>query len=208
MTLEDVLTMRTGLDYLESSGDQEEVKASKDWLQAILDRPMIGEPGTGWNYCAACSHILMKIVEQASGMNPREFADKYLFEPTGMKVGRWMADPQGVPYGAGGMTITPREAANLGYLFLNEGQWDGNQVISPEWIAASTSKHADIDVNAHFEYGYHWFTMPEFKGYAALGTGGQIILVIPEKALVIMTTADTEESLFELIGKYILPAVQ
>jgi CubicO group peptidase (beta-lactamase class C family) len=208
MTLEDVLTMRSGLEPQPEDPYYRAMQDSPDWIQFLLDLPVTDPPGSRWNYCAGCSHILTAILQNTTGMNPRDFAEQYLFKPLGISAGRWMSDPAGLPYGAGGFNLMPSDMAKLGYLYLHKGQWDGQQIISPEWVETSTQPHADVDVNAHFGYGYHWFTVPEMEGYAALGGGGQIILVIPRSDLVIVTTAKTEESLFELFDKYILPAVQ
>jgi CubicO group peptidase (beta-lactamase class C family) len=206
MTLEDVLTMRSGLEG-EADPYYQAMQNSPDWIQYLLDKPIVDPPGSRWSYCAGCSHILTVILQKTTGMNPGDFAEQNLFKPLGISAGYWMTDPAGIPYGAGGFNLTPRDMAKLGYLYLRNGQWDGQQIVSSEWVETSTRTHADVDVNAHFGYGYHWFTVPEMGGYAALGGGGQIILVIPESDLVIVTTAKTEESLFELFGKYILPAV-
>lgn len=206
MTLEDVLTMRSGLEG-ENDPYYQAMQNSQDWIQYLLDKPIVDPPGSRWSYCAGCSHILTAILQETTGKNPRDFAEQNLFKPLGISAGTWMTDPDGTPYGAGGFNLTPRDMAKLGYLYLRKGQWDGQQIVSSEWVATSTRTHADVDVNAHFGYGYHWFTVPEMEGYAALGGGGQIILVIPKYDLVIVTTAKTEESLFELFDKYIFPAV-
>jgi CubicO group peptidase (beta-lactamase class C family) len=206
MTLEDVLTMRTGLEWQELPGAFEKMQKSPDWVQYILDRPMTEEPGTRWNYCSICSHILTAVLNKTTGINPRDFAEQYLFEPLGISDVAWIADPDGIPLGAGGFKLTPRDMAKLGYLYLRNGQWDGQQIVSPQWIRKSTQTYSIV--NEHLGYAYHWVTVPEMKGYAASGGGGQIILVVPEYDLVIVTTALTEESIFELIDKYVLPAVQ
>lgn len=206
MTLEDVLTMRTGLDWQESRGDLSEMRNQPDWIKYLLDKPMAEAPGTRWNYCSGCSHIFSVIINNRSGMNTREFAEENLFKPLGIKDVKWMTDPDGVPFGAGGFPLTPRDMAKLGYLYLRDGQWDGKQIVSSDWVRRSTQTYATVD--EHFGYGYHWFPMPLLKGYAALGSGGQIVLVIPESDLIIATTAHTEESIFELIEKYVLPAVK
>jgi CubicO group peptidase (beta-lactamase class C family) len=91
-------------------------------------------------------------------------------------------------------------------LYLRNGKWDGQQIVSSDWIEKSTQTYSVI--NEHLGYAYHWVTVPEMKGYVASGGGGQIILVLPEYDLVIVTTANTEESIFELIDQYVLPAVQ
>ena len=208
MTLDDVLTMRSGLEPQAGDPYYQAMQNSRDWIQFLLDKPVTDPPGSRWNYCAGCSHILTTILQETTGMNPRDFAEQYLFKPLGISAGKWMSDPAGIPYGAGGFNLTPRDMAKLGYLYLRKGQWDGQQIVSPEWVENSTRTHADVDLNAHFGYGYHWFTVPEMEGYAALGLGGQIVLVIPKSDLVIVSTAKTEESLFELFDKYILPSVQ
>lgn len=206
MTLEDVLTMRTGLDYQEVKGEIQAMQNSPDWIKFLLDKPMIEPPGSRWNYCAGCSHILTTILNETTKMNPRDFAEQYLFKPLGIKDVRWITDPAGIPLGAGGFPLTPRDMAKLGYLYLRNGQWDGQQIVSSRWVERSTQKYVGID--EHFGYGYHWFTVTSMDGYAALGSGGQIILVIPKSDLVIVTTAFTEGSIFELIEQYVIPAVK
>jgi CubicO group peptidase (beta-lactamase class C family) len=209
MTIEDVLTMRTGLDWQEAQGDMELQQQQPDWLKFVLDKPMVETPGSRWNYCSGCSHIFTAILQETTGMNPRDFAEQYLFKPLGIKDAKWMTDPDGIPYGAGGFPLIPRDMAKLGYLYLHNGQWDGQQIVSAEWVQKATQAHVPVlTVDEHFGYGYHWFTVTSMDGYAALGGGGQIILVVPKHDLVIVTTAYTEASIFELIEQYVLPSIQ
>jgi CubicO group peptidase (beta-lactamase class C family) len=208
MTLEDVLTMRSGLEGLEGDPYYQAMQESDDWVQFLLDRPVTSPPGTKWEYCSGCSHLLTAIIHETTDTNPRDFAEQTLFKPLGILDVAWMTDPAGVPYGAGGFRLTPRDMAKLGYLYLQDGQWDGQQIVSSEWVKIATQRHADVDVDTHFGYGYHWFTVTSMEGYAAIGNGGQIVLVIPKSDLLIVTTAATQESIFELIEQYVLPAVQ
>ena len=208
MTLEDVLTMRLGVERLDGDPEYRAMQESPDWVQFLLDRPVVTPPGTKWEYCSGCSHLLTAILHEKTGMNPRDFAEQYLFRPLGISDVTWMTDPERIPYGAGGFRLTPRNMAKLGYLYLQDGVWDGMQIVSPGWVKSATQKHADVDVDPHFGYGYHWFTVTAMDGYAAMGNGGQIVLVIPKSDLVIVTTAATQESIFELIDRYVLPAVQ
>ncbi|HSL43702.1 MAG TPA: serine hydrolase [Anaerolineales bacterium] len=208
MTLEDLLTMRTGFQWQEMEGAFESMQKSPDWTQYVLDMPMAEQPGSRWNYCSICSHILSAILHETTGMNPRDFAEQYLFEPLGIANVIWMKDPAGIPLGAGGFQLTPRDMAKLGYLYLRHGEWDGHQIVSPEWVETSTQSHVDVTMNEHFGYGYHWITVTSMDGYAASGGGGQIILTVPKYDLVIVTTGWTEESIFELIEQYVLPAVE
>lgn len=206
MTLEDLLTMRSGLDCQEGDIDYQAIMRSPDGAKYMLDKPMIEAPGSRWNYCSGCYHVLSAIIQQTTGKNTLDFAEKNLFKPLGISNVVWPADKAGNPTGGWGLQLTPRDMAKLGYLYLRGGQWDGQQIVSSEWVKAATQSYADVD--EHFGYGYHWFTAPALAGYAALGSYGQIILVIPESDLVIVTTANTEESIFELIEQYVLPSVQ
>jgi CubicO group peptidase (beta-lactamase class C family) len=208
MTLKDVLTMRLGVERLDGDPEYRAMQESPDWVQFLLDRPVVIPPGTKWEYCSGCSHLLTAIIQQTTGVNPRDFAEQYLFKPLGISDVTWMADPAGIPYGAGGFRLTPRDMAKLGYLYLQDGQWDGKQIVSSEWVKSATQRRADVDVDIHFGYGYHWFTVTSMEGYAAIGNGGQIVLVIPKFDLVVVTTAATQESIFELIEQYVLPAMQ
>lgn len=207
MTVEDLLTMRSGLDYTDVQND-DAAYYSPDLVQYMLDLPMVREPGEKWVYCTGCSYLLSAIVGKTSGMNIFDFADQNLLKPLGITNYQWAGKAARDNPGIFGLYITPRDMAKLGYLYLRKGQWDGKQIVSSDWVEKATLKHTEIDADPHFAYGYQWFTHPGMEGYAALGSFGQIILVIPESDMVIVSTANTDESIFELIEKYILPAVQ
>jgi len=193
MTVEDLLTMRSGLDYSEV-GNYDAMNASPDVVPYVLDLP-IGEPGAKWSYCTGGSHLLSDIVRKTSGMSTFDFAEQYLLEPLGITEFRWSGAAVKDPPGVYGLHLRPRNMAKLGYLYLRKGQWDGQQIVSSEWVEQATQKRTDVDADPHFGYGYHWFTVPGMEGYAALGGGGQIILVIPKSDLVVVSTANTEESI-------------
>jgi CubicO group peptidase (beta-lactamase class C family) len=207
MTVEDLLTMRSGLDYTEVNNFSA-ADTSPDLIQYMLDLPMARDPGSKWVYCTGCSYLLAAIVGKTSGMSIFDFADQNLLKPLGITDYRWSGDAARDNPGIFGLHLRPRDMAKLGYLYLRKGQWDGRQIVSSDWVEQATQQRTDVDVDPHFGYGYHWFTVPAMKGYAALGTGGQIILVVPESDLIIVSTANTEESIFELFEKYVLPVVQ
>jgi CubicO group peptidase (beta-lactamase class C family) len=208
MTLEDLLTMRSGLDWQEADPVYGAMYRSSDWVQFVLDKPMAQPPGSQFNYCSGCSHILSAILQQTTGMNPRDFAEQYLFQPLGISNIQWDTDATGIPIGGWGLQITPRDMAKLGYLYLQEGQWDRQQIISAKWVENATQKHTETD--GALGYGYQWWTYPSLAAYTAMGRYGQTIFVIPEANLVIVTTAqmDNHDEVFDLIEQYILPAAQ
>jgi CubicO group peptidase (beta-lactamase class C family) len=208
MTLEDVLTMRSGLDWQEGDQAYRAMYESRDWVQFVLDKPMARSPGSEFNYCSGCSHLLSGILQETTGVKTREFAEQYLFKPLGISNAKWDSDAGGIPIGGWGLQLTPRDTAKLGYLYLRDGQWEGKQIVSAQWVKNATQRHTETD--SDLGYGYQWWTYPSLAAYTALGRYGQTIFVIPSSDLVIVTTAemDNHDAIFQLIEQYIVPAAQ
>jgi CubicO group peptidase (beta-lactamase class C family) len=209
MTLEHLLTMTSGLDWPESQGDAifSHMWRSADWAEFVLGRTMLEEPGNQFNYCSGCSHVLSVIIQERTGMSTLEFAQTRLFEPLGIVGVAWDTDPNGTPIGGWGMSITPRDMAKLGYLYLNNGVWEGQQIVPVDWVSASTRSH--IPVDEQLDYGYQWWIDPG-DGYVARGRFGQLIFVIPDSKVVVVFTAGVPEDapLLDLIHDYVIPAIQ
>lgn len=207
ISVQDLLTMRTGLDWQEDDVTISAMARSPDWVQFVLDRPMARPPGQTFNYCTGCMHLLSAALEQAAGTDLRDFAEAQLFEPLGISNVRWQTDAQGIPIGGWGLQLTPRDMAKLGYLYLQDGTWAGQPIISPEWAESATRTHVAAGEQG---YGYLWWTYPTLGAYAALGRGGQTILVVPDDRLIVVTTAENQghAEIFDLIEQSVLPAVQ
>ncbi len=126
-------------------GTSRQMVASDNWMQFALDRELVSEPGTQFVYDSANMHLLSAIVQKATGMTALDFARKYLFEPLGIREVKWLADPQGVTRGWAELKLSPRDAAKIGYLFLNKGQWEGKQVVSREWVEQATQRQIEAD---------------------------------------------------------------
>jgi CubicO group peptidase (beta-lactamase class C family) len=217
ITLENLLTQTSGLDCHENPAPGEAfMQASQNWVQFMLDLPMAAQPGTKFNYCTGAIQLLSAVLQKATGVSAREFANQNLFAPLGIgpiSEARWPSDPQGVTTGGFGLALTSGEMAKLGYLFLNQGQWDGETIVPAEWVSASTASHANQGDKK--EYGYLWWIDPQGKWFAALGRAGQHIFVYPAENLVVVFTSDlpyTHDAdlvpLQELLDQYILPAVK
>ncbi len=206
MTLEHLLTMTSGLAWVEGDATYRAMYMSRDWVQYVLDEPMREAPGSQFNYCSGCSHVLSAIVQQQTGMNASDYARRELFAPLGIEFA-WERDAQGIPIGGWGLQLTPRDMAKLGYLYLHDGVWEGKQIVSTAWVRAATQKHTATDDDRG--YGYQWWTYPSLEAYAALGRYGQTILVMPRLNLVIVTTAEMNDhtEILRLIEDYIVPAV-
>lgn len=213
MTLEHLLTMTSGLEcrdsYLYRWRGMRQMRASADWVQFMLDLPMAEAPGTRFEYCNGASFLLSAILQETTGASALEFAQENLFGPLGISDVEWPANPQGINIGWGEMHMRPHDMAKIGYLNLNEGVWDGRQIIPAAWVEASTRKH--ISATLQDGYGYQWWITDEGT-YMALGYAGQFIFVVPEKDLVVVFTSRLEEQDFytpqRLLEGYVIPGVQ
>jgi CubicO group peptidase (beta-lactamase class C family) len=203
MTLEDLLTMRSGFDCNNARVDAETL-TSADWVQFALDLPTGTEPGTRWVYCNANVHILSAVISETTGMNALAFAREHLFEPLGVSDVIWLSDPDGHNVGSAYMRLNPDDMAKLGYLFLNNGEWDGQQVVSAEWVEQATNGP---------NYGYLWYVGPAGAYYEAAGSGGQEIYVLPDENMVVVMTGATGGGGSggwgqQLLNSHVLPAAE
>ena len=199
MTLEHLLTMTSGLDWEEGMPTYQEMGRTKDWVHYVLDKPITADPGSQFNYCSGCSHVMSAIIQETTGMGTLEFAQRHLFEPLGISNVYWETDRSGIPNGGWGIEMTPRDMAKFGYLYLNDGVWDEQQIVPAAWVR--TSVEGDTTFDDGWRYGYQWWIYPSFGAYAAIGLGAQIIFVMPDMEMVVVFTAamDDADVLFELI---------
>jgi CubicO group peptidase (beta-lactamase class C family) len=212
ITLENLLTMTAGIDgrdsYLYDWEGLERMHSTNDWVTYILGLPMASEPGTRFEYTNGVSHILSAIISETTGMHAAEYAEENLFNALGISDYSWNTDPTGVNWGYSGLYLTPQDMAKIGYLFLNHGVWEGEELLSEEWVKQATMKH--VDANTLFPgYGYQWWVSPNGY-YTALGYKGQFIHVVPEHDLVMVTTSSSEEdfgNIQQLLEAYVIPAV-
>ena len=213
ITLKHLLTMTSGLDckdsYLYKWLGLWKMKQSKDWIKFMIDLPMAEEPGTRFEYCNGVSFLLSAILQNQTGENALAFAKKNLLGPLGITNVRWPSNPQGITIGYGQLQMLPRDMAKFGFLYLNNGVWDSQQIISSQWIKKSTRKH--IDATLLPGYGYQWWIVnPDI--YTAIGHQGQFIMVVPKKNLLaVFTSSLAKEDFYTplgLLASYIVPAVK
>ena len=212
MTVEDLLTMSSGFEcvYRPTEVTLNQMMETPDWVQFTLDLPMSEEPGTRFVYCSPNAHLLSAIIKETTGMSALAFAQEHLFEPLGISDVGWPSDPHGNNHGWGDLRMTPHDMAKLGHLYLHEGEWGGQQVLSPVWVTAATSVPEDASV---VDYGYLWWLVPEYPDvYYADGRGGQRIFVLPDQDMVVVTTGgggqDQYGVLETLLTSYIIPAAE
>jgi CubicO group peptidase (beta-lactamase class C family) len=223
ITIKNLLTMTAPYTY--EREPFQELCCSPDWAKFALD--LLGGKGEigEFKYSTAGAHLLSTIITRSTGKSAREFANEYLFRPIGMKelpvynmtaseylkflrgkhVTGWVIDPTGNSTGGWGLTLTPRDMARFGFLYLNQGSWDNQQIISPKWIDETIAMNPN-------HYGYLWwlFNENDVFSYSALGDGGNAICCIPEKDIVVAIASKflmNPNNRLTLIKEYIIPAV-
>jgi CubicO group peptidase (beta-lactamase class C family) len=207
ITIENLLTMSSGLNWLEADETYERMYTTyRDWVEFVLDLPMVFRPGLIFNYSSGCSHLLSAIIQKTSDKGTYDFARSNLFKPLGIKDPTWERDPSGIPIGGWGLSLSPRDMAKLGYLYLHGGKWERNQIVPASWVRSSTQPH--IKADGDWQYGYQWWVDPSYSFYAAIGRYGQSIFVVPGLDLVVVFTAhiDSNDPETDLLKKYIIPA--
>ena len=193
MTLQNVLTMTTGLDWNEEvpyddpRSDSSLMEATDDWVQYVIDKPMATEPGKAFNYSSGATELLAYIFQKETGEDIDAYGEKYLFAPLGIEH-HWKRTYMGLVDTEGGLYLKGEDLAKIGYLYLHEGIWNGKQLVSKEWVKESLAPHVDAEEN--FKYGFKWWLYPMNGKYAwmARGFGGQWLMVFPDKSLIVVFT--------------------
>jgi CubicO group peptidase (beta-lactamase class C family) len=209
ITIEDLLTMRPGLESTSGRGYGAWV-TSRNWVQYVLARPMLAAPGESMDYSTGNTHLLSAILTKATGMSTHRFANDALARPLGFTLPPWPTDPQGIYFGGNDMLMTPRQLLAFGALYLNGGRHDGRQIVPEAWVRRSCEGRARelpswargsgpggvSDPLRDRKYGYAWW-VHELGGRDtcfAWGYGGQYVFVVPSLQLVIATTSSPDVS--------------
>jgi len=197
ITIKDILTMTTGIKwdevsmpYTDTSSSCAKMEASENWVQYVLNQPMIFKPGEKWEYNSGATMLLSHIITEATGQDLAKYLEKNLFNILGIKDYFWKHTPTGLTDAEGGLYLTPKDLAKFGYLYLNNGKWDGTQVLPRNWVSLNTDNPIDTPWPA-LKYGYQWWLLPYGDGEMTLlasGLGGQRLLVIPEFNIVAVFT--------------------
>jgi CubicO group peptidase (beta-lactamase class C family) len=229
LTIEHLLTMTTGFQWRTGARTRElsidRMRRSKDWVTFVLNLPIRERTFGTFQYNSGVTHLLSAILTRSTGSCAQDFATERLFDPIGIdgpkthehhsycqadvfrnRGGSWPRDPQGNSIGGWGLALSAREMARFGYLYLNQGLWEGEQIISEKWVEDSIAFHTS-------GYGYQWW-LQETNGiliFSAVGQGGNYIFCIPERDLVVVIASTVQprwRDRWPLLTDYLLPAVQ
>jgi CubicO group peptidase (beta-lactamase class C family) len=217
LTVEHLLTMSTGhVDFMSPNPYQE---PPVDWVEKFLTdktNTLIDPPGGTFLYTSGAPHTLSAVIQKTTGRTAADYAADKLFGPLGIHEFTWLPDQNGISFGNSWLRLRPLDMAKFGYLYLNNGMWNGRQVISKDWVEKSTQKHIEtkqamFNIAEKDGYGYLWW-MNGFGGYSAHGYGGQFIFVIPESNAVAVFTGGFDDAVFDtsyqLMQNYVIPAMK
>ena len=223
LTLRHLLTMQSGLDCDDgdrrTEGQEDRMYRSKDWVRTFLSLARPYAPGDTTRYCTGGVVALGEAIAQATGQDVPDFAEGTLFGPLGIANHRWARFDENRKTDTGGhLLLTPQGLAKIGLLVLQEGMWNGQRLVSANWIRRSTAPVTEIGGNP---YGFLWWRNSLAYGPAgeqrydvisARGNGGQVLFIVPEFELVVVMTGgyyndDRVQRLYELFYRAVLPAV-
>lgn len=196
ITVWNLLTHTTGLDVSDTA-NWDTWLASDNWVDYVLNRPAVSRPGATFNYFTGNTHLLSAIIEQTTGKTTLEYGRENLFSKLDMDSVECTTDPQGISDGGNGFAMNVYDMAKMGQLYLNNGVWEGEQVIPQEWVQDSTTVQFDRS-SGSADYGYQWWVRTfgdnNYHAYFAQGHFGQYIFVVPELELVVVMTSHYEGS--------------
>ncbi|MFK7802269.1 MAG: serine hydrolase domain-containing protein [Anaerolineae bacterium] len=221
VTAADLLTMRSGFKWDESGypSDYHLFARSSDWMAYMAAREMARPGGEQFVYNTANTIVLAEFIGRQTGQPFEQFVTESLFDKMGITNWRWEYGPNGVVQAGGGLNLSPNDMLKIGQLYLNQGEWEGEQLVNREWIEESLAVQASIP--NYLDYGYHWWLVPNNSplarplavndAYFASGLGGNYIWIVPHLDLVIVITAQDGSGQMELawpaLKHFIFPAL-
>jgi CubicO group peptidase (beta-lactamase class C family) len=208
LTVEHALTMTLGLEWDESvpyastANSEIAMEMAPDRFRFVLEQPIVEEPGTRWSYSGGASALVGQLIARGTGQPLQEFARTALFEPLGITAFEWMAGRDGVAAAASGLRLSPRDLARIGQTVLDGGRWSGREVVPAASLTEVLRPRVRIDEGR--EYAYQWYldSFPAVEGanttplrwVGGMGNGGQRLIVVPERSLVVAITAGNYDS--------------
>jgi hypothetical protein len=194
MTLRHVLTMTTGLEweekvpYADKRSDSSKMEGMDDWVAYAINKPMVSEPGKDFNYSSGASQLLAHIFLRETGTDIDAYAGEHLFAPLGINY-HWKRSYDGTTDTEGGLFMSGTDLIKIGHLILDDGVWNGQQIVSKSWIKDSlASSVPENKADKAFSYGFQlWLYHRPDNGrivWTSAGMGGQMLLIFPEERIV------------------------
>lgn len=181
ITVRDLLTMTSGFEV-----DRRMRTFRTDWVRAYLNHPMAAEPGKRFAYDSINTYLLSAIVQRVTGMKIIDYLKQRIFTPLHITEAYWEESPEGINAGGWGLYLQPESLAKFGQLLLNNGRWNGEQLLPASWVKEMTSRQVDNAIGD--DYGYQMWMCAYPGAVRADGAYGQYIILIPDKEMVVVIT--------------------
>lgn len=229
ITIQHLLNMNAGLEwdeaisYLNPLNSEIKMNNAPDAIEFVLSQKILDTPGMKYNYSGGCTQVLAEIVARATGMPVDKFSKQYLFKPLGIEKYTWVKTHSGYPSAASGLRMRSRDMAKFGMLFLNNGNWNGKQIIPADLVAQTlkspvSTPFADSLIAPHVGYSNQFWIPTEIsKGKPITfarcqGNGGQLITIDKSTGIVAVVTSGNynmslRKSAFDIYIDFIYPAL-
>jgi CubicO group peptidase (beta-lactamase class C family) len=206
MTVQNMLDMTSGIDWKEHAYTSDEtiirMYKTPDPTEFVLSQPMSDPPGARFYYNGGNPYVLSALITRKAGRDALDFARDELFKPLGISSVRWGdADQQGVTDGESGLYLAPHDMAKLGYLYLHQGLWDGQQILPSSWV--DRVRQGPVTATHGFHYANLWWSLPDKDAFMARGRHSQIILVLPKLDVVAVMTGVLKDDEYYPIARLI-----
>ncbi|MCL6265489.1 serine hydrolase domain-containing protein [Flagellimonas myxillae] len=192
LTIRNLLNMTAGLPWDEQTEvlDLIEGRMSNP-IENLLSRALESEPGSTFNYNTLLTHLTGEIIGRKSNSSMADYANSKLFIPLDIGSFEWEKDLEGNVWGGTGLQLTMEDLAKFGQLFLDKGRWDGEQLVSQEWIEQSSTVQLQIPQSSS-GYSLHWYVADNLdkKVVFGQGYGGQYLMLIPDENMMIIAAQE------------------
>lgn len=210
MRVHDLLAMATG--HTEDTTQYLHRDPDGNWVKAFLARPVDREPGTHFVYNSGATYMLSAILQKITGMKLVDYLRPRLFDPLGIDYATWDSCPRGINVGGWGLWISTDSIARFGQLYLQGGQWQGQQIVPADWVAAASAKQVSngSKPESDWEQGYGYqFWRCRHNAYHGDGAFGQYCIVMPEQEAVLAITSGLKDmqAPLNIIWEKLLPAL-
>jgi CubicO group peptidase (beta-lactamase class C family) len=210
LNVEHLLTMSVG----QPTDATPVVTREHDWVKTFLQQPIQFKPGSVFLYNSAATYMLSAIVQKVTGQQVNQYLRPRFFVPLGIPEMTWQECPLGINTGGWGLSATTETLSKFGQFYLQQGRWNGRQLLPSKWVDAATRFHIqqtppagkDPQTDDWYQgYGYQFWRC-RHNAFRGDGAFGQFCIVLPEQdAVIAMTSRTTDmQGLLNLAWEHLL----
>jgi len=203
--------------YSDPTNSEILMEHAEDRYRFVLEQPIVHEPGSKWTYSGGAVAIVAKLIADGVGKSIDKYAEEKLFKPLGIESYEWIRGADGVPSAASGLRLRSRDLAKIGQLILDEGSFNGREIVPGAWLRESFTPRSELPDG--LRYGFYWVLAPESWGDPPpivvwhMGNGGQMLRVNLKTNVVIVVfagnynRADNWRLPIKVVSEFVAPAL-